>query len=333
MKKLSVILAVLMLLVVFPMTFASAEVNYIINEDFETAKAPALMDTYTFNGAIAKLGKSPNAYSGSKSLLVSERVDFWGGFRIPLLSNKTDGTPILDFEKTYSLSCYVKFDADIDKISVSLQFYDANGNYHCPELFSNWEVGDQWQHMSGTFTLKELCAREGITSMPTDRLEIGFITESSKSDMFIDKLQLVEGTEVPGELSNDNDVWRDQHQEPPATETPIEPDPTKAPTTPGNNLVPPGGDKTTAADPEQTTAEGNTDNTTLADGDTQKTTGKDTDSTTTNVQDANNTPSDDDQGGGFPWLIVGIVAGCVVLIGGGVALYFLVLKKKFFVKE
>ena len=213
----------------------------------------------------------------------------------------------------------------MDKVAVTFGYYDDKGVYASPELFSDWSVATTWTHMSGTFKLADVVKAAGgtITQMPTNTPEIGFITNSSKSDMYIDKLQLVEGTDVPGEKANDNDVYRDQHKSdtPAASSTPTSSTKTNASTAavsnkPGNNLVSPSSVNTAVA----STSGGESEIAVSA------TSGSENEAAVSGSEAAT---TGGDRSGGFPWFVAGIIIIAVIVLGGGgVILYFKVFRKK-----
>ena len=241
----------------------------------------------------------------------------------------------MDMSKTYSISFYIKFANDADNIDVQFAFYTkgSDGKYvfHDPSICQMFAgaVQTTWKHVSATFCLNDVTNAQGLgtfTTMP-DFAEIGIISGSSTADYWLDDVKLVEGTDIPGEKANDNDVWNTAH--PTASGAPSQAastsswvTPSNGGTTPNNGTSKNGGNTTTTSGDNLTTPSSNGAIADVSDaGAASYTQSGDTNSSGATA----NVPGDN--GGGSLWWLWVVIA--VVVVGaGGACLYFFVLKKK-----
>ena len=323
-KILSLICGTAVLAVMFAALFmapAQAAPNYIVDEGFETIAEDKIEETYFLHTSKAKLegGIGSNVpKEGLKCLKLIDRADFYSCFRVPLRKDdRITGTPVIDFNKTYAVSFYVKFDKDIDNFYLQFAWRTADLRYENANIWMDMDVGEQWVHMSGTFNLKELMVKEGkkVTSMP-DMPELCFLPTVSKSPYYLDDIKIVEGNEVPGVQMGDNAYDREQQANNPSQA------PSKAATpssqeTPSTNLVIPGQNSETAVPQDDTSSE------TTAEA-ASDTVSSEVSSAEGAVQDNNG-----DSGGVPVYMVIIIVAGVVVVLGAaGFLVWKFVLSKK-----
>ena len=199
-KILCLLLSVLTLSAVWLLP-ASAATNWVYYEDFEYISNDELIQKYIFNSCAPRIisGKAgQDTFDGTKALRISSRQGFWSGLRLKLWDNNK---PVIDFNKTYTLGFYMKFDNDIDKVGVQITFGQDDGyGYH--EMFYAPEVGSDWLFIYGTFNLADQFKNSpeprinALKSIP-ESAEMSIICESARSDVYIDKVILVEGATIP----------------------------------------------------------------------------------------------------------------------------------------
>ena len=199
MKKIFCFIVVLVLLAAPSMLNVSAvNEGWVYRENFETISNESMIEKYLFNSCAPRIisgVKGQDVQEGSKAVLIANRAGHWSGMRLKLWNG---GKPLIDINRTYTLSFHIKFDGDIDKVGVQLTFgEDAGYGWH--EIFSAFDAGLGWTYITGTFRLADEFKNStdpkihSLTALPADAL-LSIICEASKKDLYIDMVELYEGT-------------------------------------------------------------------------------------------------------------------------------------------